>query len=265
MARIKTVSLSPIQPGSKRLVEEEVLAGEIAGLEVLHVAIPAGRSFRISSAKGKGRVVIVLSGTGSLESGPWRQDLREVALAVPRRSQWLQLSAQTSVHIIELLVTFSEADEDEKDFRRFSAAYPFFLPYSQCTTYSEKIKSPKTVNRTLLPENTFPRLCIGSVETTGPDRVGEHRHPMLEQLFLGLAENHCVVKADEEETPFAPYELIHIPLGSNHGVRVDEGNKLHYIWIDLFRTREDVSWIAQQHVANPPPAPAAPGQKKGDS
>ena len=45
--------------------------------------------------------------------------------------------------------------------------------------------------------------------------------------------------------------LLHIPLGSRHGVEVHEPNKLHYIWIDLFRDREGMQWIVQEHIQEP--------------
>jgi len=126
--------------------------------------------------------------------------------------------------------------------------FPIFLSYSDCKTYKEKIKSEKTVSRTLLSEYTFPRLCIGSVETTGDDHVAAHRHPMLEQLFFGLQDNDCIVKADESEMEFKESVLLHIPLGSNHSVDVQKPKKLHYIWIDLFRERKGMDWITQEHI-----------------
>ena len=73
---------------------------------------------------------------------------------------------------------------------------------------------------------------------------------MLEQLFFGLKDNHVIVKADDMRLNFTENILLHIPLGSDHGVDVEADNKLHYIWIDLFRNREDMNWITQEHIHN---------------
>ena len=73
---------------------------------------------------------------------------------------------------------------------------------------------------------------------------------MLEQLFLGLQGNDCFVGADEDEIAFGDNDILHIPLGSSHCVRVEEGANLHYIWIDVFRDREGMNWITEQHQVN---------------
>jgi mannose-6-phosphate isomerase-like protein (cupin superfamily) len=127
---------------------------------------------------------------------------------------------------------------------------PYVLKYSEAKTYKEAIKSPKTVNRTLVHEDLIPRFCMGSVETDGPDAVGAHKHPMLEQHFFGLPGNYCYVKADDAEVTFHERALLHIPLGSEHSVRVDAGHKLHYIWIDYFRDAAGVEWIKKMHKSD---------------
>jgi hypothetical protein len=71
---------------------------------------------------------------------------------------------------------------------------------------------------------------------------------MLEQLFFGLKGNSCSVFADDAYVFFGENVLLHIPLGSNHRVEVANLDKLHYIWIDLFRSNADMSWITQEHI-----------------
>ena len=100
----------------------------------------------------------------------------------------------------------------------------------------------------ILPEDIIPRFCMGSVETSGPDNVGAHSHAMLEQLFYGLKMNNCIVKADEIKATFKENYLLHIPLGSRHEVVVEEGKVLNYIWMDLFRSQEDMGYIKENHI-----------------
>ena len=123
----------------------------------------------------------------------------------------------------------------------------YFKAFSDCIAYTEKIKSPKTINRMILPERLVPRFCMGTVETTGPDEVGAHKHPMLEQLFLGLPECDCNVYADDTSITLTENMIIHIPLGSNHSVKVKEGKKLSYIWLDFFKTIEGQNYISEEH------------------
>lgn len=103
-----------------------------------------------------------------------------------------------------------------------------------------------------MPEEIVPRLCIGSVMTSGPDKVAAHTHPMLEQLFFGLQGNDIEVFADEAKRRFIEGDLLHIPLGSMHGATVEAGKELHYIWIDLFNSMADMDYIKKHHIEEEP-------------
>ena len=100
--------------------------------------------------------------------------------------------------------------------------------------------------------NIVPRLAMGTVETSGPDRVAPHEHPMLDQLFLGLADNDVIVHADEAQVRFPAYSLLHIPLGSSHWVEAEDGCQMYYMWMDFFLTKEGQEWLkTHQHVVEP--------------
>ena len=60
----------------------------------------------------------------------------------------------------------------------------------------------------ILPEEVVPRLCMGSVSSTGPDKVAAHKHPMLEQLFFGLKGNEVLVYADGVPGSFHENDLL---------------------------------------------------------
>jgi hypothetical protein len=138
-------------------------------------------------------------------------------------------------------------DLREHEAARLWRADPFFVRYSECEAYAEAIKSSRTVSRTIVPADRVPRFCMGSVEAVGPDEVGAHAHPMLEQLFFGLPGNSCAVTADEAVETLEARALLHVPLGSRHGVRVGGGHRMHYIWMDFFRRDEDMAYLQEQH------------------
>ncbi|MCF6356703.1 MAG: hypothetical protein L3J54_02755 [Draconibacterium sp.] len=118
---------------------------------------------------------------------------------------------------------------------------------ADCPTYTEDIKSEKTLNRMILPEGLVPRFAMGSVETQGPDEVGEHEHPMLDQIFFGLKGCRCSCFANGEETVLTENMMLHIPLASKHYVSVADGDKLAYIWMDFFLTLEGEKYMGEQH------------------
>jgi quercetin dioxygenase-like cupin family protein len=119
----------------------------------------------------------------------------------------------------------------------------YFTSFEDCEAYTEKIKSPNTVSRTVLPKDYIPRVAMGTVQTKGPDAVGAHEHPMLDQLFLGLAGSKVTVFADDETTEFNEFELLHIPIGSSHGVSVKANETMYYLWMDFFLTKHGEEWL----------------------
>ncbi len=124
----------------------------------------------------------------------------------------------------------------------------FVKSRSECPTYTESIKSEKTLNRMILREGMIPRFCAGTVETIGPDKVDSHVHPMLDQIFLGLPGCNCTCYADEESAELTEFMLLHIPLGSEHASSVDAGKKLNYMWFDFFLTLEGQEYMNKQHT-----------------
>ena len=109
---------------------------------------------------------------------------------------------------------------------------PQFISYDTAPKYREDCKSEKTISRMLLAEGVLPDIAMGSVETWGEDCVLDHEHPFCDQLFFSFEENYMRVVIDGESFEMCGNTLLHIPLGSLHGVRVDEGGCAHYVWID---------------------------------
>ena len=58
------------------------------------------------------------------------------------------------------------------------------------------------------------------------------RHPLLDQFFFSFPENDMDLLIDCRICPMKGNTLLHIPLGSNHGVIARGSQKMHYLWID---------------------------------
>ena len=227
---------------------EEILPGEIPGVSCHYLEIGPSVSYHLEAKKDHADILICFEGTGTIAQHDKEHVIREKAVFVPEPGSFSKLSGGNahSLHILQLTFEFTKADMKFLEGRR--EKLPWFLPYSESPSYREKIKSPRTISRTLVPEDILPRFCLGSVETTGPDEVARHEHPGLEQLFFGLAHNDVSVTADDAIIPFKAFDLLHIPLGSTHGVNVEEGKVLHYIWVDFFKTQEGIKHIADNHI-----------------
>jgi len=234
-------------PQDKQTFIEELLIGEIADIKIEHKAYVGPTEQIIDLLDGYITMFLFVSGNGTLSVDSITHKLTPESMAIPmnniRRVQ-LEIRADEALHFLQFNKKMSPQDiEDLKHFPKENKYKLFFTRFEDCEPYTEKIKSPNTISRTVLPANIVPRVSLGTVEAMGPDKVGAHKHPMLEQLFLGLGDNDIMVYADNASTEFKQYALLHIPLGSTHWVSVGENKKMNYMWMDFFLTKEGQEWL----------------------
>lgn len=233
-------------PGDQKVFREVLLPGEIAETEVEHVAYVGPASITELVSKEHVNMYMFIKGMGTLKADTNSYALVPESIAIPAVYDKLtfEVPEGETLHYILFKRLLTEADRQDLLTYPESNQYDvYFREFSECEAYTEKIKSPNTISRTVLPEKIMPRLALGTVEAPGPDRVGAHEHPMLDQLFLGLAGNEVTVHADGQSALFKEFELLHIPIGSSHGVTVEEGKKMYYMWMDFFITKEGQEWL----------------------
>jgi len=235
----------------KKLNRKPVLQGEIKGINTCYIELLKDRSFKYKPEQNSVSVFLITHGKGIIRQGDSQFEVNGVNLFVPSALEEASVLANNgNLGMLEIIIRLTE--NELQFFKEQKNKLPYFVDYTKCPQYTEAIKSEKTINRMILPENIVPRFCIGSVETSGPDEVGAHSHPMLEQLFFGLTKNNCLVIADGTVTPFGENILLHIPLGSTHKAIVEEGKILNYVWMDLFRSQEDMGYIRDTHIMKEP-------------
>jgi len=240
---VQGVGMPGIQPGEGSLARIGLLPGAIVGVETNYYVQQMGTVHTVPPRPGRGQVLLFTAGAGEVVVEYKTFEFSEIAAVCAPGNPPLVIQATSApLEYLEIVV-----DLQGPEAVQLRSRDPFFVRYSECEAYAEAIKSPRTVSRTIVPAETLPRFCMGSVEAVGPDEVGAHSHPMLEQLFFGLPGNLCTVTADEAGVILEPRALLHIPPGSWHGVRVNEGHRMHYVWMDFFRSEEDMAYIQEQH------------------
>lgn len=233
-------------PSGKQLFKEELLPGEIADTKIEHIAYvgPTVQNLQLSDENIS--MFLFVKGRGILKADTTSFKLVPESIAIPMtyKSITIEVDEGEELHFIRFTKKLSEQDiADLNGFPDDSKYDLYFTEFDDCEPYTEKIKSPNTVSRTVLPEDIIPRIALGTVEAPGPDEVGAHEHAMLDQLFLGLSDNDIVVHADGASAEFKEYSLLHIPVGSSHWVSVEENKRMYYLWMDFFLTKEGQEWL----------------------
>ena len=226
---------------------KSILQGEISGINTYYLELFKDNPYLIKPGQNSVSLYLITHGKGIITQGVRQFEVNGLNLFVPSIMEEASVLADTGAFgMLEIVIRLTSAEYQL--LKQSQNKLPYFVDYAQCRQYKEAIKSEKTISRMILPEDIIPRFCMGSVETSGPDKVGAHSHPMLEQLFYGLKGNDCIVEADGIKTAFKENILLHIPLGSRHGVDVEEGKLLNYVWMDLFRSQEDMGYIKENHI-----------------
>jgi quercetin dioxygenase-like cupin family protein len=252
MSTIKTEIISEKNPerGKKSIITfREVMPGEIEGVIIESVTIKGPNIFRGLAQPDIYTVFLSLEGKAVIEvEGEARTVGGEFIARIPYNSSYIIcVEKDSDFSFLRILKILDQNDIDTIYLRQIDHSAFYIKAIDDCPKYTEEIKSSKTVNRMILPEGMVPRFCMGSVRTEGPDEVGEHEHPMLDQLFLGMEGCRCLCKADGKTALLTGNLILHIPPGSRHSVSVEEGDTLSYIWMDFFPTPGGQKYIKEQH------------------
>ena len=214
----------------------ELCRGEINGARPVHHKIDAGDSMEFSANVGYYHILILIEGTAVYETDgkEYRFDGRTTFVSAPDKS--LTVKAETNTEILEIQWDVQEGDD--ADLIEYKTVFPVVVPYQESIQYIDPNKSEKTISRMMIPHEIIPRFTIGSVESYGYDLVRPHAHPMLDQFFYSFPENDMEVIIDDEKYNMKGNGIMHIPLGSNHGVEVTGPRHMHYMWVDFMPDKE---------------------------
>lgn len=234
-------------PSGENTYIEELLKDEIAETKIEHIGYLGPLEKTIKLAEGHVTMFLFVSGKGAIYADSITRSLVPESIAIPMNNiseVKFEVLGGEELHFLQFTKKLSPQDlEDLERFPQENKYDLFFTRFVDTEPYTEKIKSPNTISRTVLPADIVPRVALGTVAAKGPDEVGAHEHPMLDQLFLGLTDNDIIVHADGASVELKAYSLLHIPLGSSHGVTVEENKKMNYMWMDFFLTREGQEWL----------------------
>lgn len=239
-------NLSTVLQENTQLYSKSILENEIKGIYVEQISLTGENAILDQTKSGYKTIYLFFKGQGSVTATDTNYPIVPETILLPNNVNKITVkaAANDTLHYLKILSKLTAQDLlDLKEFPKENTQKVYYKKFTDCEAYTEPIKSPNTVSRTILPNKYIPRIAMGTVKTKGPDKVGAHKHPMLEQLFLGLSENNVVVYADEAQIDFPQHSLLHIPLGSSHSVTVEKEKVMYYVWMDFFLDKKGEEWL----------------------
>ena len=215
----------------------ELCKGEISGARPIHHIVEKGCKRIFEADCGYYHVLILIDGEAEFSTDGKSDTFDGRTSFVPAPDKRLTVKANTGVQLLEVQWDIAAGDED--DIRQYKTEFPVVVPYQKSIQYIDPNKSKKSISRMMIPHEIIPRFTMGSVESYGYDLVRPHAHPMLDQFFFSFPENDMEVIIDDEKINMKGNMIMHIPLGSNHGVEVTGDRHMHYMWIDFMPNKEE--------------------------
>jgi hypothetical protein len=232
-----------------------ILANEIGGITVTQISFTGETAKKETQDNNHRDIYLFVKGNGTVIANRKQFDIVPETVLVQNDIINISIKAaeNDTLHFLKISSKLTEQDKlDLKEFPKENIQNIYFKKFTDCEAYTEPIKSPNTVSRTIFPNKYIPRIAMGTVQAPGPDKVAPHEHAMLEQLFLGLADNNITVFADDAKTNLPQYSLLHIPLGSSHSVKVDQEKEMYYVWMDFFLDKKGEEWLKTHNTIKKP-------------
>ena len=224
-----------------------MLPDSIPGATVYLRTLEAGETIAFAPEKDKAQIFLSIDGKFSFAAGEVKTDVEGRWVFIPSALQNAEFAIAEKTRILQIIweipaddrAAWAEPDPEKK--------FPYIQEYITSLQYRDRNKSDKTISREMVRQRIVPGFCMGSVESYGYDKVAQHPHPMLDQFFFSFPENDVDVLIDDFKVPMKGDTLLHIPLGSNHGVEVLGDNHMHYIWIDFFLGQAGLDRLDSSH------------------
>lgn len=246
MAGKNNIALQPIKKSDFARCTVAMLEGEIPGATVYYHTMLAGDKVFYQASPEVLKTFLHMDGVIKIRQKGTDREFNQTASYVADPKEDIELISVTCSHFLE--IQWKLEPQDQEFLKENRTTFPLVQIYSECEQYRETFKSEKTISRSIIDHHALPRFCMGSNEAFGPDRVEPHAHPLLDQFFFSFPENDVNLLIDDMVQPYEGNTLIHIPLGSNHGVEILEGGKMHYVWIDFIINPQGVEYLDEVHV-----------------
>lgn len=127
-------------------------------------------------------------------------------------------------------------DYDRATMDNFCIKLPRFRTYDDCVEYTEGFTGDAGSNirsHLLIEGRACGRWSMGWNDGVGPNFIGQHIHPFLEQWYIVLPDGSFTYLADGQEVPLGPGDMSYTHENTYHGSSSQPGQKINYIWLEL--------------------------------
>lgn len=140
-------------------------------------------------------------------------------------------------------ITGPMIEVDRRQMRNCRYVLPRFVRFSETIRYTERFtqeSGAKVWQHSVIAGRHLGRYTMGWVIGEGPDFVGQHVHPSLEQWYFMLDGADFLYSAGDREIPVKEGDISFTPHGTSHGSACEENGFINYLWFELNRAWEEL-------------------------
>lgn len=201
------------------------------------------RSFPVYSRMDKMQIFVFTAGCGMVQSGSQLFAIDEQSVFIPDfdREELVITAGDADLEMIHIVGPMNDTDRRQMDHCQY--VLPRFVRFSEAIQYTERFtqeSGAKVKQHSIIAGRHLGRYTMGWVIGQGPDFVGQHTHPSLEQWYFMLQGADFTYDAGNTQIDVKEGDVSFTPHGTSHGSTCREDGFINYLWFELNRAWDEI-------------------------
>lgn len=225
--------------------ETEILAGTCPGIKICKCKLQAGKEKKLEvfGEDEKMQLLFFTTKSGVLKSGNTIYEIDDQAVFIPDfdRQDVVLIAGDEEVQFIRITGPMTEVDH--RQMKNCQYVLPRFVRLRESIEYTERFtqeSGSKVVSHSIIAGRHLGRYTMGWNIGVGPDFIGQHTHPTLEQWYFMIDGSQFNYLAGGNVIPVEEGDISFTPHGTSHGSECTEDGYINYVWFELNRAWEEL-------------------------
>lgn len=225
--------------------ETEILSDTCPGIRICKCCLKSGNTIEIETYAEKDRMQLLFftSRSGIIRSDKKIYSIDDQAVFIPDfdREKVVVTAAEKDLCFIRITGPMTEIDHRQMENCQY--ILPRFVRLKESIEYTERFtqeSGSKVVSHSIIAGRHLGRYTMGWNIGAGPDFIGQHTHPTLEQWYFMIDGSSFTYVAGGNKIPVNEGDVSFTPHGTSHGSECGENGFINYVWFELNRAWEEI-------------------------